>query len=303
MRRGQPVGQDALVDMLWGDAPPTAVTATLQGYVARLRRALEPDRAPRAPSEVLVTQQSGYALILPEEALDAARFEAAVSSAHDRLGTGMTAGLDAAELEQLFASLNEGLSLVARSALHRARGRPGRPGGARPARRAARDRARGPGRRGTRARTPRDGGRRARGADRDLPAARAAVGAAGAGVDALGATGRRAGGAPAGARAARRRAGPGAGGGAALVADGRAPTGPLARVDRRQVHPATARRRLRPPGASPGRWSVATTSSPPWSGCSSSPTSNRCSPSSRASPASARADCAPSSPRRPQQKE
>ena len=67
MRRGQPVGQDALVDLLWGDAPPTAVTATLQGYVARLRRALEPDRPPRAPSEVLVTQQTGYALNLPED--------------------------------------------------------------------------------------------------------------------------------------------------------------------------------------------------------------------------------------------
>ncbi len=111
MRRGQPVGQDALVDMLWGDAPPTAVTATLQGYVARLRRALEPERPPRAPSEVLVTQQTGYALNLPEESLDAAVFEAAVSSAHQRLGSGMTAEPDAAELEQLFTSLNKGLSL------------------------------------------------------------------------------------------------------------------------------------------------------------------------------------------------
>src|SRR4051794_36086428 len=111
MRRGQPVGQDALVDMLWGDTPPTAVTATLQGYVARLRRALEPDRAPRAPSEVLVTQQTGYVLNLPEEALDSARFEAAVGSAHARIGTGMTADPEAAELEELFASLNEGLSL------------------------------------------------------------------------------------------------------------------------------------------------------------------------------------------------
>ena len=111
MRRGQPVGQDALVDMLWGEAPPTAVTATLQGYVARLRRALEPDRPPRAPSEVLVTQQAGYALNLEAENLDAARFEASVTAAHQRLGKGMTAEPDAAELEQLFASLNEGLSL------------------------------------------------------------------------------------------------------------------------------------------------------------------------------------------------
>ena len=104
MRRGQPVGQDALVDLLWGDAPPAAVTATLQGYVARLRRALEPDRAPRAASEVLVTQQTGYALNLPEEAIDAARFEAAVGSVHQRLGSSMTADLGAEELEELFAA-------------------------------------------------------------------------------------------------------------------------------------------------------------------------------------------------------
>src|SRR4051794_14879710 len=111
MRRGQPVGQDALVDMLWGDAPPTAVTATLQGYVARLRRALEPDRAPRAASEVLVTQQTGYALLLPDDAIDAARFETAVRSVHERLGAGMTSELPAAELEESFARINEGLSL------------------------------------------------------------------------------------------------------------------------------------------------------------------------------------------------
>ena len=111
MRRGQPVGQDALVDLLWGDSPPTAVTATLQGYVARLRRALEPDRPPRAPSEVLVTQQTGYALMIPDDALDAARFEAVVGAARQRLGAGINAELDADELERLFASLNDGLSL------------------------------------------------------------------------------------------------------------------------------------------------------------------------------------------------
>ena len=66
LHRGRPVAPDALVDLLWGDAPPAAVTATLQGYVARLRRALEPDRPPRAPSEVLVTQQAGYALQLAD---------------------------------------------------------------------------------------------------------------------------------------------------------------------------------------------------------------------------------------------
>ncbi|MET0999948.1 MAG: BTAD domain-containing putative transcriptional regulator [Marmoricola sp.] len=109
MNRGRPVQPDAIVDLLWGEAPPTAVTATLQGYVARLRRALEPDRPPRAPSEVLVTQQAGYALLLPDDALDAARFEAVVSAAHQELGTGVTPGAE--RLQSLFDDLSSCLGL------------------------------------------------------------------------------------------------------------------------------------------------------------------------------------------------
>ena len=44
---GRPVSVDALVDLLWADAPPDAVANTLQAYVSGLRKALEPDRAPR----------------------------------------------------------------------------------------------------------------------------------------------------------------------------------------------------------------------------------------------------------------
>ena len=112
MHRGRPVVADTIVDLLWGESPPTAVTATLQGYVARLRRALEPDRPPRAPSEVLVTQQSGYALLLPDDALDSARFEAVVGAAHRQLGAGVTPDLPAAEeLQSWFDDLSSALSL------------------------------------------------------------------------------------------------------------------------------------------------------------------------------------------------
>ena len=112
MHRGRPVPPDTIVDLLWGEKPPAAVTATLQGYVARLRRALEPDRPPRAPSEVLITQQSGYALLLPDDALDAAAFEAAVNAAHQRLGAGVTPDGPAVEgLEALFEDLTSALSL------------------------------------------------------------------------------------------------------------------------------------------------------------------------------------------------
>src|SRR5689334_21976310 len=86
MNHGRPVSVDALVDMLWPDGPPPGVSGTLQAYVAGLRRALEPDRAARAPSTVLVTVAPGYALRVDDDALDAARFDRAVSRAHRRIG-------------------------------------------------------------------------------------------------------------------------------------------------------------------------------------------------------------------------
>ena len=83
---GRPVSVDALVDLLWSDSPPDGVAGTLQVYVSGLRRALEPDRAPRAPASVLVTVAPGYALHLPDGALDAARFDRTVSDVHRRVG-------------------------------------------------------------------------------------------------------------------------------------------------------------------------------------------------------------------------
>ena len=115
--RGRPVSPDTLVDLLWGDAPPAQVTGTLQGYVAGLRRALEPNRPARAPSKVLVTEGGGYALRLPPEGLDAARFEAQVSTAHRRLGplaiapAGSAPRLPGDDLERLVADLDDALAL------------------------------------------------------------------------------------------------------------------------------------------------------------------------------------------------
>ncbi|WP_454778249.1 BTAD domain-containing putative transcriptional regulator [Georgenia muralis] len=75
LHRGRPVAVDTIIDLLWGDDPPEAVAGTLQAYVARLRRVLEPDRPARAPATVLVTLEPGYALRLAPEDLDAAVFE------------------------------------------------------------------------------------------------------------------------------------------------------------------------------------------------------------------------------------
>ncbi|WP_052869551.1 AfsR/SARP family transcriptional regulator [Streptomyces niger] len=77
---GRMVTTDTLVDDLWTDPPARAVGA-LRTFVAALRRALEPDRPPRDPPRVLVTEGSGYALRLPRERVDAHRFEDALVQA------------------------------------------------------------------------------------------------------------------------------------------------------------------------------------------------------------------------------
>ena len=85
LSRGWSVSVDAIVDLLWGDAPPPGVTATLQSYVSQLRGALEPDRPKRTPATVLVTVAPGYALKLPDHAYDVVRFEQVVDAAHREL--------------------------------------------------------------------------------------------------------------------------------------------------------------------------------------------------------------------------
>ncbi|GLZ77861.1 hypothetical protein Afil01_26680 [Actinorhabdospora filicis] len=94
-----PVG--VLIGDLWPE-PPAGATGALQTFIAALRRALEPGRPPRAPATVLVTEAPGYALRVPDAAVDARRFEAAVAEsgrlltagrareAHDLLDTALS---------------------------------------------------------------------------------------------------------------------------------------------------------------------------------------------------------------------
>ena len=74
MEAGRTVPLDRLVDLLWGEEPPARATASLQAYISNLRRLLEPDRAPRTPASVLVTQPPGYALRVDRGDIDAALF-------------------------------------------------------------------------------------------------------------------------------------------------------------------------------------------------------------------------------------
>lgn len=70
------VAVDRILDLLWRGEPPGQATATLQTYISGLRRALEPERAPRARPSVVVTRAPGYAVVVAQGGLDAAEFEA-----------------------------------------------------------------------------------------------------------------------------------------------------------------------------------------------------------------------------------
>jgi YVTN family beta-propeller protein len=70
---GEIVSVDTLVDELWGERPPATAAKNVQGYVARLRRALG--------DGVLVTRTPSYALQVDEAHFDAARLRALVEEA------------------------------------------------------------------------------------------------------------------------------------------------------------------------------------------------------------------------------
>ncbi|MEV4108946.1 BTAD domain-containing putative transcriptional regulator [Nonomuraea sp. NPDC049695] len=77
---GRAVPVSTLIDELWPGAPPAQALSTIQGYVSRLRRALEPDRAPREEARVLVSAPPGYALRAGTDQVDTWRFESLVKS-------------------------------------------------------------------------------------------------------------------------------------------------------------------------------------------------------------------------------
>ncbi len=78
---GEVVSVDRLIDDLWRGEPPTRATGALQAYVSNLRRILEPDRAPRTPSQVLVSAAPGYAVRFAVDEVDAWDFDRQIRAA------------------------------------------------------------------------------------------------------------------------------------------------------------------------------------------------------------------------------
>ncbi|MDQ3641447.1 MAG: winged helix-turn-helix domain-containing protein, partial [Actinomycetota bacterium] len=103
LHANQIVSRERLVEVVWGDSPPATATTTLNTYVSHLRAALEPGRAPRAQSRVLLTRDPGYLLAVDPEQVDALRFE--------RLAAEGGRALAAGDAATAAATLREGLAL------------------------------------------------------------------------------------------------------------------------------------------------------------------------------------------------
>ncbi len=79
---GEPVGVPTILDVLWGDAPPTAAAATVQQYVSRLRKIIEPDRPARDQGGIIRRTAGGYQLAVDENQVDLLRWRALMARGH-----------------------------------------------------------------------------------------------------------------------------------------------------------------------------------------------------------------------------
>ncbi|MHA7134378.1 AfsR/SARP family transcriptional regulator [Oerskovia turbata] len=79
--RGRALSIDELSASLWGEDPPSGAVGAIRTFVGDLRRALEPGRPRRQPARVLTTAGDGYALQLPDDAIDSRRFERSIDRA------------------------------------------------------------------------------------------------------------------------------------------------------------------------------------------------------------------------------
>ncbi len=88
LHAGSPIRSSRLSEALWPGGPPPRWEATVQSHVSRLRRALEPERAPRTPSTRLATRGDSYVLHLEADELDASRFESLAAEGRAALARG-----------------------------------------------------------------------------------------------------------------------------------------------------------------------------------------------------------------------
>ncbi|NLU76687.1 hypothetical protein HCC61_29385 [Streptomyces sp. HNM0575] len=102
LHANRPVGRERLIQAVWGDPAPAYAVNQLQKYVSGLRRVLEPGRAARSRSGVLVWSGDGYVLRVGPDGLDLTVFERRVARGREALLRGDVRGA-AGELEGALA--------------------------------------------------------------------------------------------------------------------------------------------------------------------------------------------------------
>ncbi|MET9294049.1 AfsR/SARP family transcriptional regulator [Streptomyces sp. NPDC003077] len=77
-----------LIRSVWGAHAPSTAVNSLYTYIARLRNTLEPGRSPRGASRVLVSDGSGYSLMIPPEQVDQYHFTTLLKNARNFRASG-----------------------------------------------------------------------------------------------------------------------------------------------------------------------------------------------------------------------
>ncbi|MET0237612.1 MAG: BTAD domain-containing putative transcriptional regulator [Kibdelosporangium sp.] len=84
MRANRVVSREELVSSVWGENPPSGAGGSLYTYISRLRRVLEPDRSRWSGGQTLVSEGSGYSLLLDTARLDVSEFDRLRESANEQ---------------------------------------------------------------------------------------------------------------------------------------------------------------------------------------------------------------------------
>jgi DNA-binding SARP family transcriptional activator len=74
MDPGVPVRREAIIDALWGDAPPPTAVGLVQAHVSRLRRVMEPQSRPPGGHGGIESARGAYRLLLSSQELDLLAF-------------------------------------------------------------------------------------------------------------------------------------------------------------------------------------------------------------------------------------
>jgi DNA-binding SARP family transcriptional activator len=81
LNAGRVMTTDQLVAAVWGSAAPEKAAATLHALISALRKALQPDLAPRERGDLIRTIDRGYLIDLADIDLDVLRFNAEIAEA------------------------------------------------------------------------------------------------------------------------------------------------------------------------------------------------------------------------------